>query len=150
MSDEANVEACYRAIIDAWNSGDAAGFAARFAETGAIIGYDGSPSNGRAEIAAHIGAVFRDHKPGRFVIVVRDVRLLSETSALLRAVVGVIPNGQSEVKPEVNFLQTMTAVREGGQWRAALLQATPAQFHGRPEMAEKLTAELKAAAQGRS
>lgn len=150
MSDRADVEACYRAIIEAWNGGDAKSFAARFAEAGSIIGYDGSPSNGRAEIEAHLTAIFKAHKPGRFVTIVRDVRTLGADAALLGAVVGVIPNGQDTIKPEVNFLQTMTAVKEGGQWRAALLQATPAQFHGRPEMAEKLTAELEAAAEGRS
>lgn len=150
MTAAADVEACYRAIIAAWNGGDPKGFAARFAETGSIIGYDGSPSNGRAEIEAHLTAIFKDHKPGRFVTIVRDVRELSDDAALLLAVVGVIPHGHDAVNPEVNFLQTMTAVKEGGEWRAALLQATPAQFHGRPEMSEKLTAELKAAAEGRS
>lgn len=150
MTTAADVEACYRAIIAAWNGGDPGAFAARFAESGSIIGYDGSPSNGRAEIEAHLSAIFKDHKPGRFVTIIREVRELGIDTALLRAAVGVIPHGQETVKPEVNFLQTMTAVREGGQWRAALLQATPAQFHGRPEMSEKLTAELKAAAEGRS
>ncbi|WP_395648143.1 SgcJ/EcaC family oxidoreductase [Terricaulis sp.] len=150
MTAAADVETCYRAIIEAWNSGDPKGFAARFAESGSIIGYDGSPSDGRAEIEAHLTAIFKDHKPGRFVAIIREVRELGADAALVRAAVGVIPHGQKVIKPEVNFLQAMTAVREGGQWRAALLQATPAQFHGRPEMSERLTAELCAAAEGRS
>lgn len=149
MTDTADIEACYRAIIDAWNAGDPKAFAARFAENGSIIGYDGSPSNGRVEIEAHLTAIFKDHKPGRFVTIIREARTLGDTTALLSAVVGVIPHGQDTVKAEVNFLQTMTAVKEGAAWRAALLQATPAQFHGRPEMSEKLTAELRAAAEGR-
>jgi uncharacterized protein (TIGR02246 family) len=149
MTDTAAIEACYRAIIAAWNSGDPKGFAAQFAENGSVIGYDGSPSNSRAEIEAHLTAIFKDHKPGRFVTIVREVRQLSDTAGLVRANVGIIPNGQKEIKPEVNFLQTLTAVKQNGQWRAALLQA-PAQFHGRPEMSAQLTADLREAAERRS
>ena len=36
-----------------------------------------------------------------------------------------------------------------GQWRIALFQNTPAQFHGRPEAAEALTDELRAAFKSR-
>lgn len=143
---EHGVEACYRAIIEAWNSGDPASFAAQFAEDGAIIGYDGSPSNGRAEIEAHLRTIFKDHKPGRFVTIVRGVRPAGQDAAVLSAVVGVIPHGHDDIKPEVNFLQMLTAVKHAEGWRAVLLQATPAQFHGRPEMSEALTAELRQAA----
>jgi len=40
-------------------------------------------------------------------------------------------------------MQTMVAVNRAGEWRIALLQNTPAQFHGRPEMAEALTQDLR-------
>jgi hypothetical protein len=35
-------------------------------------------------------------------------------------------------------------VRVDGQWRVALYQNTPAAFHGRPDLSEALTAELRA------
>ena len=95
---------------------------------------------------AHLEAIFKDHKPGRFVTIIRGVDRLGGDAALLRVSVGVIPNGQTEVKPEVNFHQTMAAVKTPAGWRAAFLQATPAQFHGRPEMSAKLTEELRQAA----
>jgi hypothetical protein len=35
------------------------------------------------------------------------------------------------------------AAREGGVWRIVSYQNTPAQFHGRPELAQALTDELQ-------
>jgi hypothetical protein len=54
-----------------------------------------------------------------------------------------IPPGQADINPAVNAMQTMVAVSRVGEWRIALLQNTPAQFHGRPEMAEALSRELR-------
>jgi hypothetical protein len=47
------------------------------------------------------------------------------------------------LNPAANAVQTMVAERDGGGWRIVLFQNTPAQFHGRPELAERLTAELQ-------
>jgi hypothetical protein len=55
-----------------------------------------------------------------------------------------VPPGQSDINPAVNAIQTIVAVNRAGEWRIALLQNTPAQFHGRPEMVEALTQELRA------
>jgi hypothetical protein len=41
-------------------------------------------------------------------------------------------------------VQVLVAVRRADVWRVAFFQNTPAQFHGRPELAEALTAELRA------
>jgi hypothetical protein len=54
-----------------------------------------------------------------------------------------VPPGQSDINPAVNALQTLVVVLRADEWRIALLQNTPAQFHGRPEMAEALTRELR-------
>ena len=35
------------------------------------------------------------------------------------------------------------AVKRAGRWRIILFQNTPAQFHGRPELAQQLTDELR-------
>jgi len=45
--------------------------------------------------------------------------------------------------PAVNAIQTLVAVCNDGEWRVALFQNTPAAFHGRPELAEALSAELR-------
>ena len=50
-----------------------------------------------------------------------------------------IPPGQDEVNPKTNALQTLVA-RAG---RIVLFQYTPAQYHGRPELVERHTAEIE-------
>jgi hypothetical protein len=40
-------------------------------------------------------------------------------------------------------VQSAVLVKEGDALRIALFQNTPAAFHGRPEQAERLTAELQ-------
>jgi hypothetical protein len=62
---------------------------------------------------------------------------------LLRAIVGMVPPGKSELNPATNAVQSLIAVREDGVWRIALFQNTPAQYHGRPELAESHTAEMR-------
>jgi len=54
-----------------------------------------------------------------------------------------IPPGSSDINPAVNAIQTLTAIKQDGQWSIALFQNTPAQFHGRPDLSEALTAELR-------
>src|SRR6266480_4861248 len=46
------------------------------------------------------------------------------------------------LKPDVNAVQTLLAERTAGGWRIVLLQNTPAQHHGRPDLVEQHTAEL--------
>jgi uncharacterized protein (TIGR02246 family) len=71
------------------------------------------------------------------------VWLLTPELALLGAVVGMVPIGQDDLDPDKNAVQTLVAKRHPEGWRVALLQNTPAQYHGRPEAAEALTAELR-------
>ncbi len=134
----------YDQLLDRWNQRDAKGFAALFVEDGHIIGFDGTQADSAAEIAAHLGGVFESHMTASYVAKVRDVRQLSEDAALLRAVVGMIPPDGSDINPAVNAIQSLVAVRDTDHWRAMLLQSTPAAFHGRPDLAEALTAELRA------
>ena len=136
------MEELYRRIIDAWNAGDADAFAAAFLDDGEVVGFDGSQLAGRAAIAAELGRIFADHPTGRYVAKVRSVRSLAPDVALLRAVAGMVPAGQSDLKPELNAVQALLAIRRDAEWRAVLFQNTPAQFHGRPDLVEALTAEL--------
>lgn len=70
------------------------------------------------------------------------MRTVGPDAALLRAVVGMVPPGADELKPDVNAVQTLLAERAGSGWRIVLLQNTPAQLHGRPDLVEQHTAEL--------
>jgi uncharacterized protein (TIGR02246 family) len=142
-ADEAAVCELYRRVLNGWNSRDASAFAAAFAEDGDTIGFDGSRHVGRADIAATIGRIFADHPTGQYVGKVRRVRFLTPAVAVLDAVAGIIPAGQATLRPELNAVQTMIAAKSGEDWRIALYQNTPAQYHGRPELVEALTEELR-------
>lgn len=140
---DANVYALYLQILDAWNRESAVDFAALFAEDGTCVGFDGSELAGRDAIAEQLGRIFADHETGTYVGKVRDVRPLGAKAALLHAVAGMVPPGASDVEPELNTVQALVAEERSGIWLAVLYQNTPAQFHGRPELSERLTEELR-------
>lgn len=144
-ADRTAVRALYVDLLDAWNSADAEGFAAQFMDDGEVIGFDGSILTSRGEIETEMRRIFTDHKTGTYVGIVREVILLADDVAMLRAVAGVVPAGSSELKQELNSVQRLTAVRRDGRWRAVLYHNTPALFHGRPELVERMTDELRQA-----
>lgn len=142
-SDEVEVRTLYRQILDSWNRRSSHDFSGLFAEDANVVGFDGSPMNGQGEIETALGQIFADHPTAAYVGKIREVRLLSSEVALLRAVAGMVPPGQADLNPAVNTIQSLVAVKGKGQWRIALFQSTPAQFHGRPELAQQLTEELR-------
>ena len=141
---DAELRRLHREVLDAWNRRDAAAFADLFASEGSIVGFDGTPVDGPERIEAHLTGIFTDHAPARYVAIVREVRETGPVSALLRAVAGMVPPGAREVKADVNAIQSLVAQRgRDGRWRIELFQNTPAAFHGRPQAAAALTAELQ-------
>ena len=141
--EESAVRALYRQLLAGWNQRNAAAFAAPFADDGESIGFDGTQNLGRSEITAALQQVFADHPTPAYVSKVRSVRLVGPDVAVLRAVVGMTPPGQSTIVPALNALQTLVAARSDGMWCIVLFQNTPAQWHGRPEMVRQLTEELQ-------
>ena len=133
----------YRQLLDAWNNQNAHAFAATFTQDGSSVGYDGSPMNGLAEIEMTLSNIFAHHKTAAYIALVREIRFLSPQTAILRAVVGMIPPGQTDINPERNAMQSLVAAYANNHWRIALFQNTPARFDGRPELAEALTQELR-------
>jgi uncharacterized protein (TIGR02246 family) len=134
--------AVYTRMIEAWNQRDAVGFASLFTADGSVVGFDGSQMNGATQIATELRAIFANHPTAAYVAKVRLVRPLDSQSMLLRAVVGMALPGKAELNPAVNAIQSLVIVESTGRPRIALLQNTPAAFHGRPDLAEQLTAEL--------
>ncbi len=137
------IEHLHRQLLDAWNRQDASGFALLFAEDGNAVGFDGSQMNCAREIESELSEIFAHHKTAVYIAKVREVRFLSPEIALLRAVVGMVPPGQNDINPDVNAIQSLVVVKQGDAWRIAHFQNTPAQFHGKPELAEALTEELR-------
>lgn len=140
----ATVEPLYRQLLDAWNSRDAAAFAALFTPDGHSIGFDGSEMHGREAIQSALANIFAHHPTARYVPLVREASTIRPDIAILRAHVGMVPPGQQAIKPDVNAVQVVIAVKSDGGWRIRLLQNTPAAYHGRPEAVEQLTKELQA------
>jgi uncharacterized protein (TIGR02246 family) len=144
VSCEDEVTSLHRTLLTFWNARDAAGYGALFTADGSLVGFDGSCVETPGAITDHLAGIFADHKPATYVWKVREVRRLSSGAALLRAVVGMVPPGGDDINPEANAVQVLVATHADGGWRIAHFQNTPAAFHGRPEAAEALTAELRA------
>ncbi|HEX2623161.1 MAG TPA: SgcJ/EcaC family oxidoreductase [Phototrophicaceae bacterium] len=142
-TDQAAVESLYHRLLDSWNRHNADDYGALFESDANVIGFDGSQMNSQAEITSTLKQIFADHVTSAYIGKVREVRLLSPETALLRAIVGMVPAGGKDLNPAVNAIQTLVAVKRDGQWRITLFQNTPAQFHGRPDLAEALTNELR-------
>jgi uncharacterized protein (TIGR02246 family) len=132
----------YRALLGAWNSYDESDFAAAFAPNGTMIGFDGSTVTGREEIRSHLSSIFSDHQPARYVGKVQEIKRFPPDVAFLRAHVGMVPPAASELEPATNAIQTLLAVKGGGELQIQLFQNTPAAFHGRRDAARRFTADL--------
>jgi len=129
-------------LLTYWNNQDAKGMTSLFSEMGNVVGFDGSQMNGQTQIETEIAKVFANHKTASYVWKVEEIRFLNPQVALLRAIVGMVPPGKKEVNSERNAIQSLVAISENEIWKISLFQNTPAQFHGRPELVEKMTAEL--------
>jgi uncharacterized protein (TIGR02246 family) len=140
---ETQIRELHRQLLDAWNKRNAQDFAALYEADGNQIGFDGSQMNGQVEIQEHLSQIFADHMTAAYVSKVREVRFLNDETAILRAVVSMIPHGQTDINPALNAVQSLVAVRRGNQWKVALFHNTPAAFHGRPEAVAQLTEELR-------
>ncbi len=143
LADEESVRGLYKELLEAWNRRSAAAFAALFEDVCNVVGFDGSLMNGRREIEAELSRIFSDHVTASYLGIVREVRFLGPEVAVLRAVAGMVPPGQSDINPAVNTIQSLVAIKREGRWRITLYQNTPAQFHGRPELSQSLTEELR-------
>jgi uncharacterized protein (TIGR02246 family) len=133
----------YERLLQAWNERDAAKFASLFEENGHVTGFDGSQMTGRAEIESSLKQIFTDHVTSKYVGKIREVRYLTQDVMILRAVSGMIPPNGTDINPSVNTIQAMVAKQHDDAWYIALYQNTPAQFHGRPDLAQALTDELR-------
>jgi uncharacterized protein (TIGR02246 family) len=138
----------YEGLLAAWNGRDATAFADLFAADGTMIGFDGSQATG-PEIRDLLEPIFRDHPTAAYVAKIREVRSIGPDAALLRAIVGMVPPGQDRLNPETNAVQSVVAGRGDEGWSIVLFQNTPAQYHGRPDLAGRHTEEIEQLRSGR-
>lgn len=123
--DESQIRALYVQLMNGWNAGDGAAFAAAFADDGELVGFDGTHHRGRDEIARSHQVLFDKWLKGtRLIGSVESVRFVSADVAVVRAHGGTILGGKSQPAPERASIQTLVATRAAGTWRLAAFHNT--------------------------
>jgi len=135
----------HASLLAAWNRQDARAYAECFRDDALVVGFDGSEMHGRSEIAQQLESIFADHQVASYVRIVRGVRALDAQTALLHAVVGMVPPGGDDVMPDRHAVQILIGRLDADRWRAVSFQNTPARLDGRPDAVDALTQELRAA-----
>jgi uncharacterized protein (TIGR02246 family) len=142
---DTQIRALYTRFLAGWNQRSGVTVSSVFADDGEMIDLDGTLRSGRLTIAADMRRLFADHDTPAFVGIVRSVRRLTETVAVLHGVAGMVPPGGGAVDPALHTVHALTAVEDAGRWKIAVLQSTPARYGGRADALAALTAELEAA-----
>ena len=142
---DTQIRALYARFLAGWNQRSGVTVSSVFADDGEIIDLDGTLRSGRLSIAADMRRMFAEHATPTFVGLVRSVRRLTEGVAVLHAVAGMVPPGGGALDPALLTVHSLVAVEDGGRWKIALLQSTPARYGGRADALAALTAELEAA-----
>jgi len=137
------IQNLYQKLIYAWNRRAAHEMAEQFSDEGVQIGFDGSKLSGQEEILSHLLPIFEEHPTPPFITKVKAIRPLGRDAAILHAIAGMVPPGKEAIDPALNAHQTLVAGNTDHRWQIELFQNTPAQFHGRPELVEQMTEELK-------
>jgi len=140
--EDAAIEILHRQLLTFWNNQNGVGMASLFTEDANVIGFDGSQMNGRLQIETELKQVFANHMTAGYVWKIEEIRFLNSQTALLRAIVGMVPPGKKELNSATNAIQTLIAIKQNDIWKISLFQNTPAQFHGRPELVDAMTKEL--------
>jgi uncharacterized protein (TIGR02246 family) len=124
-TDERLVRSLYQELMDAWNEGSGAAFAAVFTEDGDLVAFDGTHLNGRDQIAAVQQQLFDKYLAGtRLVGTVEGVQFLGQDTAVMHAVGNTIMRGKPRPSPARASIQTLVAVRRDDGWRVAAFQNT--------------------------
>jgi uncharacterized protein (TIGR02246 family) len=117
-ADQDAIRAIHQRMIDAWNAGDAAAFAAPFTDDADFIAFEGTHLKGRREIASFHHQIFDTVVKGtRLQGEVKFVRFLGPALAVMHSGIRVTLQGQTEGVTIAGF----DATDGGGQtrWRMA-------------------------------
>ena len=116
------IEKLHKELLTFWNNQNGSGMASLFAEDANVIGFDGSQMNGRLQIEKELKQVFASHKTARYVWKIEEIRFLDSHTALLRAIVGMVPPGKKELNSATNAIQSLIAVKQNDLWKISLFQ----------------------------
>jgi len=117
-ADEDAIRAIHQRMIDAWNAGDAAAFAAPFTDDADFIAFEGTHLKGRREIASFHHQIFDTVVKGtRLQGEVKFVRFPSPVLAVMHSGVRVTLQRQTEASPSRDSMQLTVVAKRGGEWR---------------------------------
>jgi uncharacterized protein (TIGR02246 family) len=123
--DETTIKDVITQMIDAWNRGDAHGFAAPFAEDADFIAFEGTHLSGRREILEFHQPLFDTSLKGtRLEGGVKFVRFIDPHLALMHAWATTTLPGQTNASSSRDSMQLFVMTRHDGTWQCdAMLNA---------------------------
>ena len=132
QADEAKIRALFEDLLGDWGRGDGEAYGSRFTEDADYVAFDGTRTRGRREISASHQQLFDKFlKDTRLTGRILSIKFPSPDVALVHATGGTIMRGKTEPSPERASIQTLVAVREGGEWRFAAFHNTRVRPIGR-------------------
>jgi uncharacterized protein (TIGR02246 family) len=124
-SDEHEIRALHKRMLEAWGAGDGEAFAAPFSDDAVFVAFDGSVLRGRAQIAASHQELFdRWLKDSRLVEERTEIRSVGADFAIVHTIGSTVMRGKTKPAPERDSIQTLVAVRDGGGWSFVSFQNT--------------------------
>jgi uncharacterized protein (TIGR02246 family) len=124
-ADEDAIRAIPQRMIDAWNKGSGAGFAAPFTEDADFVAFEGTHLKGRQEIASFHQQIFDTVVKGsRLEGGAKFVSFLNPQLAVMHSIALVTLPGQKGPSPSRDSMQLFVVAKRDGEWRAeAVLNA---------------------------
>src|SRR5690625_1372795 len=95
-----------------------------FIVEGEIIGFDGSQIIGTKEIYSHLEPVFSEHPTPPYTSKIKNIHVLSPVIGMIRAIAGMVPEGEMDINPDLNTHHTLIAIKEDKKWKIKLFQNT--------------------------
>lgn len=121
-----------RALQDAWNRGDAAGYASLFTHDADFVAWTGARGRGRQAIEDGHRRLFAGPLAGSRMALADDgaatlpgsLRFVRPDVAIMVTPGVVTPAGQSATGPDHQSVQTFVLIKDGGRWQFAAFHNT--------------------------
>ena len=124
-ADEVAIRDLFHKLLDDWGRSDGYAYGSRFTEDADYVGFDGSRTKGREEIASWHQQLFDKFLKGtRLVGRIESVKFLGPDVALVHAVGGTMMRSKTRPSPERDSIQTLVAVKRNGEWLFAAFHNT--------------------------
>ena len=122
-----------QALQDAWNRGDAAGYASLFTDDADFVAWTGEYGQGRQAIEDGHRPLFDGPLAGSRMVLVDDdaeparpesLRFVRPDVAIMVTSGAVTLDGQSATGPDHESVQTFVLIKNGNRWRVAAFHNT--------------------------